>query len=369
MRSQTSQRMMQTTLALVLMLTLHLSARADTITFPTVTPTDPFMFTFNALASGKPSQNGGTPTSSIQNYMNDFMSGFATANGIAPPPTVVVRGAMTDRAYDGDDHVVGPCSPSTNGGNTCSGGSGHTGTVSPLTLGTSDFQQANGTPRADGSLDTFITNNTHRMVSSEPDTDRFSFAFSNLPAALFPGGVSFVGFDFEIFPDDQCTNGELTNLNLCDDTEFPDFSFYADSGNDNPTLSTSTLWSDANKVFHFWGFQPEDCDDNGRNAAFNAGQPAGQLLVCSPYRESQATDGSSGKEKVPQLIGSVFIALDTPATRFGFRDWPRTIGIDNFYMPPTSQTPEPGTLILLGTGLLAVGRKLRKRQDRKQNVA
>jgi hypothetical protein len=348
MRSQTSQRMMQTSLALVLMVALHLSARADTITFPTGDPGDPFTFNFNSLADG-------ANNTAVQNYMNGFLTPFGAS--------VAVSGAKAENGYDGDGHVVGPCN---GGGTACA--SMTPKLVTPLTLGTSDYVQVGGAPRAGANTDFMdgANANLDTFIINKDGVDRFSFTFSNLPAALFPGGVTHLGFDFEIFPDDQCADSnELSNLNNCNDDEFPDFSFYADDG-------TGDLWDLDSKVFHFWGFQPSDlCTDNGRNAAFNAGQPAGQVLVCSPYTDSNVTDGTSSltnDERVPQLIGSVFIVLDTPATRFGFRDWPRRIGIDNFYMP-TSQTPEPGTLILLGTGLLAVGRKLRKRQNRKQDAA
>jgi hypothetical protein len=327
--------------AFALLLSLSLSARAETITFPTGDPGDPFTFDFNSLADG-------ASNAAIQTYMNGFLTPFGAS--------VVVAGAGAENGYDGDGHVVGPC----NVGNTSCTGSPNK--VTPLTLGTSDFVQVDGVPRAGANTD-FMTNgnaNLDTFIINANGGDRFSFTFSNLPALLFPGGVSELGFDFEIFPDDQCADSnELSDLDNCTSSEHPDFRFYADDG-------TGDLWDDSNQVFRFWGFQPEtSCDDNGRNDAFNAGQPAGHTLVCSPYTDSvDSQDGSPWREKVPQLIGSVFIVLDAPATRFGFRDWPRRIGIDNFHMP-TSQTPEPASLFLLGTGLLGIGSQWRKRQQKR----
>src|SRR5882672_1002260 len=79
---------------------------------PAVAGADPIVFDFNALASGV---TNGT--------INTYMNGVLTAAGTTG--TVAVTGAITDKAYNGDSHVVGP-----NGGGTS------------LTLGTSDNYKA-----------------------------------------------------------------------------------------------------------------------------------------------------------------------------------------------------------------------------------
>src|SRR5205085_2773399 len=55
-----------------------------------------------------------------------------------------------------------------------------------------------------------------------------------------------------------------------------------------------------------------------------------------------------------------------------FADWPATIGIDNlvitYHTPPvggSAAVPEPASLLLLGTGLLAIRARSRKRKAAK----
>ena len=122
-------------------------------------------FTFNTLSSGTPSTGGGnTATSSIQGYMQSLLPAGQT---------VTVTGAVADKNYTGEGHVVGP------------------GGVS-LTLGNTDgATTVSSSSVLNGTKDTFIanTNDSSQFVSSEISIV-FNFAFTGI-----------VSFDYEIFPD------------------------------------------------------------------------------------------------------------------------------------------------------------------------
>jgi len=261
------------------------------------------VFDFNSLASGKNSTGGGiSPNGSIQNYMNYQLQQQGVVGA-----SVAVAGAKTDKAYDGDNHVVGPCAP-----NPLCGAGGNV--VTPLTLGTSDNAAIDGTPRMDGTLDTFIKN-----VSG---IDRFTMTFTGLL-------INSVSFDWQIFPDASCVKLIASKCGGAADGDGhfpnqPDFKFYVDD---------NTL------IFRYWGLTP--------------GAAGG-----SPYKESLVTDnGNAAFELTPQLIGTGTWYFNTPVTKLSFVDWPATIAIDNLAI----NVPEPGTLILLGLGLAATGLVRRRR--------
>jgi hypothetical protein len=142
-----------------------------------------FTFSFDSLAS----RQGNT---AIQAYMNNVLGGAATVT--------VTGGALTEQTYNGDGHVVGPCSPAN-----CGPGA----TVSSVTLGP----------------DTFIRNAS--------GIDSFTFTFSGLL-------IQSVSFDYEIFPDGTCPN-----LQNC-------------GGKGNPNLPDFTFSTDLGQVFHYYGQAP-----------------------------------------------------------------------------------------------------------------
>jgi len=132
-------------------------------------------FDFNALSDG-------ASNSSVQTYMRNLI----TATPGAPAgATVTVTGAVAEKNYTGDNHVVGPVSGST---------------VTAETLGTSD-----GGVHHNGALDAFIINNS----SSTTITMTFNFAIHSLM------------FDYEIFPDGTCPTSPCPG-------NWPDFTFKAD---------------------------------------------------------------------------------------------------------------------------------------------
>ena len=52
-------------------------------------------------------------------------------------------------------------------------------------------------------------------------------------------------------------------------------------------------------------------------------------------------------------------------TELDFVDWPAAIGIDNLTInTPDAHMPEPASLVLFGTGLLAVGSVARRRKQK-----
>jgi hypothetical protein len=253
--------------------------------------------------------------------------------------SVDVIGAVTDRSYDGDDHAVGPCAPPSPATGPCATGS----TVRPLTLGTSDGWNELGDPIRSGpnNYDTFIRNTPQ---GAGINGDRFTMIFSGVT-------IDQVSFDWQIFPDANCQRLPPSPANSCGAllpdgihyAEQPDFKLYADYDNDGVNDSDELVW-------RFWGLTP--------------GSIGG-----TPYTESLLTDnGNNNLERTPQLIGSGTWLLNGPVSRLDFVDWPATIGIDNLTItdippppPPVPQVPEPGTLFLLGTGLLGLGAKLRRK--------
>jgi hypothetical protein len=73
------------------------------------------------------------------------------------------------------------------------------------------------------------------------------------------------------------------------------------------------------------------------------------------------SSGAVKLEQAPQLPPTVYSsgALNG-ATALTFADWPATIGIDDLSITfHTPTVPEPGTMLLVGTGALAMFRRRR----------
>jgi hypothetical protein len=178
-----------------------------------------------------------------------------------------------------------------------------------LTLGTSDGASLSNTNSVlSSNYDTFIAN-----------TNDSSSQISNMIDIKFTGGYYVEGpisFDYEIFPDGTANQP-------------PDFTFKA--------LNGSAVVSS----FVTLGVTPGTTDGTARH---------------SP------NSGSSHNELNQQLIGTWSGTLDD-VTELQFIDWPATVAIDNLTVSGTAPVPEPTSIVLLGTGLVAVCRKFRSRDN------
>ncbi len=127
-----------------------------------------------------------------------------------------------------------------------------------------------------------------------------------------------ITFDLEIFPDASCSVGSCT-------AGMPDFILNTGNGG---SVSAVKTWLGAFPT-------------SGSH---------------SPISGSSATETSS------QLIVAQYTYTAPVGTTFDtvwFQDWPATIGIDNLTVNTSTQVPEPASIFLMGSGILAVIRRKR----------
>jgi hypothetical protein len=278
-------------------------------------------FTFDAQTINGQNIAGlsaGATAAQIQTYMNAVLTAAGCSGCSAVVYTGGSSGAVADQQYNADGYVVGP------GGKS-------------LTLGTSQGATSNSNTASENanfgttgvSYDTFIAN-----TSDSGGTNNGSSGVTSQITIQFKGitGLTVTSFNYEIFPDINCTALDNVHCGGTGNPDLPDLKFEAGTG---------TTGSDA--VVSSFG---------------TSGVQDG-LTPSASGSDGTSTTGPNGTITAPQYIGTWSGSL-TGDTELDFVDWPATIGIDNLNISYTTPVPEPASIALFGTLVFLLTRKLRK---------
>lgn len=264
-----------------------------------------YLFNFNSSSLYNSSTTtAGPPTTDNSAAISAYMDTLLPAGSGVTVAGAASSGSPTNPGYAGEGYVV--C---TSGGS----GSGCT----PDTLATkyqTPFLVTDGSVQVGG-------NNAITMA--------------------FTGNieVSSLTFDFEIFPNASCPNGNTCNPQ-------PDFNFKMTTG--SSTVENCTVF----------GVLP--------GSALTTTAPACATGAISSFSGGpSASTNTSSPNGTPQLasqyLGTMTFNFTTPVTNptLSFIDWPATIGVTNIQLT-TVPVPEPSSLFMLVSGLIGLGIILRR---------
>lgn len=250
----------------------------------------------------------------IQTYMDGLLTNFHSGW------SVTVLGAMVTGGYGAYNHTTHNYAQGNNTGYTADGNVLCANTSSGCTSNTLAAILGMPVVATNGQLQ---VDSTGKSVTVPAGADPNSVGDDAISMA-FGGGVKVTSltFSFEIFPDASCANGHGT-------CSVPDFNFLMKDGNGNVI----------------------------ENVPVNAVFPGTSGLDCPTEATRSPAQGTNAT--ADQCIGTMsfsFAAVTNPTLEF--IDWPDTIGITNIDWG----VPEPGSLALLGSGLLGFGLIRRRRR-------